>query len=35
VERPDTRVARNGELPLAYQVFGEGPTDLVPARVRR
>jgi pimeloyl-ACP methyl ester carboxylesterase len=29
VERPDTRVARNGELPLAYQVFGEGPTDLV------
>jgi class 3 adenylate cyclase len=29
VERPDTRIARNGELPLAYQVFGEGPTDLV------
>jgi len=29
MERPDTRVTRNGELPLAYQVFGEGPTDLV------
>jgi class 3 adenylate cyclase/pimeloyl-ACP methyl ester carboxylesterase len=29
VERPDTRIARNGELPLAYQAFGEGPTDLV------
>jgi class 3 adenylate cyclase/pimeloyl-ACP methyl ester carboxylesterase len=29
MERPDTRITRNGELPLAYQVFGEGPTDLV------
>ena len=29
MDRPDTRIARNGELPLAYQVFGEGPTDLV------
>ena len=29
MERPDTRITRSGELPLAYQVFGEGPTDLV------
>ncbi len=27
--RPDTRFAWNGEVALAYQVFGEGPVDLV------
>jgi pimeloyl-ACP methyl ester carboxylesterase len=26
---PETRYARSGELHIAYQVFGEGPTDLV------
>ena len=29
MERPDTRIARHGELPIAYQAFGEGPTDLL------
>jgi class 3 adenylate cyclase len=29
VERPDTEYARLGEVSLAYQVVGEGPTDLV------
>jgi class 3 adenylate cyclase len=29
VERPDTRYVRNVEYPIAYQVFGAGPTDLV------
>ena len=27
--RPETRYARNGELHIAYQVFGSGPPDLV------
>jgi class 3 adenylate cyclase len=29
VERPKTRQIKDLEYPLAYQVFGEGPTDLV------
>ena len=29
MERPLTRFAWNGEVGLAYQVFGDGPTDLV------
>jgi pimeloyl-ACP methyl ester carboxylesterase/DNA-binding CsgD family transcriptional regulator len=27
--KPDTRYARSGDLNIAYQVFGEGPVDLV------
>jgi len=27
--RPETRYARNGDVSIAYQVFGEGPFDLV------
>jgi hypothetical protein len=27
--QPDTRYARSGDLHIAYQVFGEGSTDLV------
>lgn len=27
--RPETRYARNGDLSIAYQLFGDGPTDLV------
>ncbi len=27
--QPDTRYARSGDLHIAYQVFGEGPVDLV------
>jgi hypothetical protein len=26
---PDTRYAWNGDVALAYQIFGDGPTDLV------
>jgi class 3 adenylate cyclase/pimeloyl-ACP methyl ester carboxylesterase len=29
VETPETRYAKSGELSIAYQVFGEGPFDLV------
>lgn len=29
VPRPRTRYARNGDVHLAYQVFGEGPLDIV------
>ncbi|MGQ0804322.1 MAG: adenylate/guanylate cyclase domain-containing protein [Actinomycetota bacterium] len=29
VDVPETRYAQSGELSIAYQVFGEGPTDLV------
>jgi class 3 adenylate cyclase len=29
VERPDTRFAWNGDVSLAYQVVGDGPTDLL------
>lgn len=29
MDRPDTRYAWNGDVSLAYQVFGEGPGDLV------
>jgi len=29
MERPDTRYALNNELAIAYQVFGQGQTDLV------
>ena len=29
VERPDTRYARSGDLSVAFQVFGDGPCDLV------
>jgi len=29
VERPDTRYAWTGDIALAYQVLGDGPTDLV------
>jgi pimeloyl-ACP methyl ester carboxylesterase len=29
VERPDTRYAQSGEIHVAYQVFGDGPVDLV------
>ncbi len=29
MERPDTRYAWNGDIALAYQVVGDGPTDLV------
>ena len=29
MHRPDTRYARNGDIHLAYQVFGEGPIDVV------
>jgi class 3 adenylate cyclase len=29
VERPDTRYAWNGDIALAYQVLGDGPTDLI------
>ena len=28
-ERPDTKYAWNGDVALAYQVFGDGPVDLV------
>ena len=28
-ERPETKFAWNGDVALAYQVFGEGPVDLV------
>ena len=28
-DRPDVRYAHNGEVAIAYQVFGEGPIDLV------
>lgn len=29
VETPEVKYARNGDVALAYQVFGDGPTDLV------
>jgi class 3 adenylate cyclase/pimeloyl-ACP methyl ester carboxylesterase len=29
MHRPDTRYARNGDIHLAFQVFGEGPVDVV------
>ena len=29
MRRPDTRYAKNGEAHIAYQVVGDGPTDLV------
>ena len=29
MERPDTRYAWTGDIALAYQVLGDGPTDLV------
>jgi class 3 adenylate cyclase/alpha-beta hydrolase superfamily lysophospholipase len=29
--QPETRYARNGEISLAYQVFGDGPRDIVGA----
>ena len=29
VERPETRYAWNGDVSLAYQIVGDGPTDLV------
>ncbi len=29
MDRPDTRFAWNGDVSLAYQVCGDGPTDLV------
>ena len=29
MKRPRTRYARNGDVSIAYQVFGEGPPDLV------
>ena len=29
MERPETKYAWNGEVALAYQVFGDGPVDLV------
>jgi len=29
VQKPETRYAKNGDVHLAYQVFGEGPLDLV------
>jgi hypothetical protein len=29
VEIPETRYARSGDVSIAYQVFGEGPFDLV------
>jgi class 3 adenylate cyclase len=32
VDVPDVQYARSGEVAIAYQVFGEGPTDLVFAR---
>jgi class 3 adenylate cyclase len=28
-KRPETRFAKNGDLSIAYQVFGDGPLDLV------
>ena len=28
-DRPDARYARNGDVAIAYQVFGEGPINLV------
>ncbi len=27
--QPKTRYAKNGDVHIAYQVFGEGPVDLV------
>jgi hypothetical protein len=27
--RPETRYARSGDVNIAYQVFGDGPRDLV------
>jgi hypothetical protein len=27
--RPETKYARSGDLHIAYQVFGDGPIDLV------
>src|SRR5437773_7901432 len=32
VDVPDVEYARSGEVAIAYQVFGEGPVDLVFAR---
>src|SRR3954452_8660427 len=32
VDMPDVEYARSGEVAIAYQVFGEGPVDLVFAR---
>ena len=29
VETPQTRYARSGDVHIAYQVWGEGPVDLV------
>src|SRR2546430_1185163 len=29
MDRPDVRYAHNGEVAIAYQVFGEGPISLV------
>jgi hypothetical protein len=29
MDRPETRFAWNGDVSLAYQVCGDGPTDLV------
>jgi hypothetical protein len=29
MDLPETRYARSGELNIAYQVFGEGPLDVV------
>jgi len=29
MDRPETRFASNGDVSLAYQVRGAGPTDLV------
>src|SRR5215216_2946735 len=29
MDLPETRYARSGDLSIAYQVFGEGPIDLV------
>lgn len=29
LERPDTRFTWSGEFSIAYQVLGEGPTDLI------
>src|SRR5512138_3139763 len=32
MDAPEVRYARSGEMAIAYQVFGDGPTDLLFAR---